>query len=150
MIQNFIFPSFVIISIVMVVVFSENVKKADKEKRFKRFYVCLPFSFSLLFAAMLLFGKWFPVQQLPFYWAVIFGVSVFGYSAIYKNFKAWLESRGNVRSYPPVVDTPEAKDLHTAVAEGSTAAEQAAGIKAETTASGDSGTSAASADATAL
>ena len=41
-------------------------------------------------SAVLAFGEFFTWRQTPFYWAVIFAVSVFGYEAIYRKIKSWV------------------------------------------------------------
>ena len=41
-------------------------------------------------SATLAFGEFFTWKQTPFYWAVIFAVSVFGYEAIYRKIKEWI------------------------------------------------------------
>jgi hypothetical protein len=74
----------IMIGVVLVVIFTELVKKIDKNNRLKGRMVYIPALLSLLLSAIMGFGDFFPLKQIPFYWAVIFGVSVFGYETILK------------------------------------------------------------------
>ncbi len=78
----------VVIAVAMVTIFTELIKRLDKKDRLKGYRVYVPAVLSLAFSAILAFGKFFDWRQAPFYWAVIFGVSVFGYEAILKKVKA--------------------------------------------------------------
>lgn len=85
-------PAFVLVAVVLVVVFSELVKKLDKKKKLKGFYVFLPVIFSAIFAFLLLVGKFFAWQEVWFWWACIFGVSVFFYEAIIKRVQGFMNA----------------------------------------------------------
>ena len=82
------------VAIVLTVIFTELIKKLDKNDRLKGYRVWIPAILSLVFSAVMAFGEFFILQQVPFYAAVIFGVSVFCYEAILKRFKSTSENEG--------------------------------------------------------
>lgn len=77
-------PAAVIVAIIMVVIFSELIKKLDRKDRLKGYRVYLPVGISLGFSALLRIGNFIAEGQIWYYWAVIFAVSVFAYEAILK------------------------------------------------------------------
>lgn len=77
----------VIVAIALVIIGSELIKKLDKKDKLKGYRVYIPAVLSLVCAAVLWIGDFFTLKQVPFYWAVIFAVSVFGYEAILKKIK---------------------------------------------------------------
>lgn len=80
-----IFPVFVIIAIVTVIVFTELIKRLDKKDVLKGYRVWIPLILSLLASVALRIGNFFAnPDQVWFYWAVIFALSVFGFEAILK------------------------------------------------------------------
>lgn len=83
---NFL-QSFIVISIVLTVTFSELLKKLDKNDKLKGYRVFFPAFWSVVFTIALVVGKFILVNETPFYWAVIFGFSVFFYEAIVKHVK---------------------------------------------------------------
>lgn len=83
-------PAAVIVAIILTVILTEIIKKADTKDRLKGYRVYVPALLSGVEAAVLAFGEFFTWKQTPFYWAVIFAVSVFGYEAIYRKFKKWI------------------------------------------------------------
>ncbi|WP_147615098.1 hypothetical protein [Treponema pectinovorum] len=87
--QQFL-PAAVIVAIILTVLLTEIVKKADKKDKLKGYRIYVPALLSGLESASLAFGEFFTWKQAPFYWAVIFAVSVFGYEAIYRKIKAWI------------------------------------------------------------
>lgn len=82
-------PAAVMVAIILTVILTEIIKKADKKDRLKGYRIYVPAFLSGVEAAALAFGDFFIWKQVPFYWAVIFAVSVFGYEAIYRKIKAW-------------------------------------------------------------
>lgn len=82
-----IFPMFIVIAILLTVIFSQLVKKLDRKNRLKGFRVWLPLIFSGFFATALAFGNFFTWEAIIFWWAAIFGFSVFFYEAIVKHLK---------------------------------------------------------------
>lgn len=82
-------PAAVFVAIILTVVLTEIIKKADKKDRLKGYRIYVPAVLSGTESAVLAFGEFFTWRQVPFYWAVIFAVSVFGYEAIYRKIKAW-------------------------------------------------------------
>lgn len=82
-------PSAVIVAIVMTVILTEIVKMADKKDKLKGYRIYIPAILSGAESALLALGEFFIWKQVPFYWAVIFAISVFGYEAIYRKIKAW-------------------------------------------------------------
>jgi len=84
--SQFLMPC-IMIGVVLVVIFSELLKKLDKNNRLNGRTVYVPAVLSLLLSILMGLGDFFPVRQIPFYWAVLFGISVFGYEAILKQIK---------------------------------------------------------------
>lgn len=82
-------PAAVMVAIILTVILTEIIKKADKKDRFKGYRIYIPAVLSGAESAILAFGEFFTWKQTPFYWAVIFAVSVFGYEAIYRKIKSW-------------------------------------------------------------
>lgn len=82
-------PAAVIVAIIITVVLTEIIKKADKKDKLKGYRIYIPAILSGLESVVLAFGEFFIWKQVPFYWAVIFAISVFGYEAIYRKIKAW-------------------------------------------------------------
>lgn len=83
-------PAAVIAAIILTVMLTEIIKKADTKDRLKGYRIYVPTILSGLESAALAFGEFFAWRQTPFYWAVIFAVSVFGYEAIYRKIRDWL------------------------------------------------------------
>lgn len=83
-------PAAVIVAIILTVILTEIIKKADTKDRLKGYRIYVPALLSGVEASILAFGEFFAWKQTPFYWAVIFAVSVFGYEAIYRKFKKWI------------------------------------------------------------
>ncbi|MDR1248638.1 MAG: hypothetical protein LBK63_04965 [Treponema sp.] len=80
----YLFPACIVIAILLVVVLTEIVKRLDKKDRLKGYRVYLPLAFSFGAAALLRIGGFFAPQQMWFWWAAIFGFSVFAFEAILK------------------------------------------------------------------
>lgn len=72
----------VVIAIFLVILFSELIKKLDKKDRLKGYRVYVPAVLSVIASFVLWFGNFFELRQVPFYCAIIFGVSIFGYETI--------------------------------------------------------------------
>ena len=83
-------PAAVIVAIILTVIFKEIIKKADSKDKLKGYRIYIPAILSGLESVVLAFGEFFTWRQTPFYWAVIFAVSVFGYEAIYRKIKTWI------------------------------------------------------------
>ena len=83
-------PAAVIVAIIITVVLTEIIKKADKKDKLKGYRIYIPAILSGFESAVLAFGEFFIWKQVPFYWAVIFAVSVFDYEAIYRKIKAYM------------------------------------------------------------
>jgi hypothetical protein len=88
-------PFFILVSVALVVVFTELVKKLDKKDRLKGYRVYLPLVFSFGAAALLRIGGFFAPEQMWFWWAVIFAFSVFAFEAVLKKITTALGSRDN-------------------------------------------------------
>ena len=82
-------PAAVIVAIILTVLLTELIKKTDKKDRLKGYRIYIPAVLSGAESAVLAFGEFFIWKQVPFYWAVIFAVSVFGYEAIYRKIVRW-------------------------------------------------------------
>lgn len=83
-------PAAVIVAIILTVIFTEIIKKADSKDKLKGYRIYIPAILSGLESVVLAFGEFFTWRQTSFYWAVIFAVSVFGYEAIYRKIKTWI------------------------------------------------------------
>ena len=83
-------PEAVIVAIILTVILTEIIKRADTKDRLKGYRIYIPALLSGAESAVLAFGEFFTWRQTPFYWAVIFAVSVFGYEAIYRKIKSWV------------------------------------------------------------
>lgn len=80
-------PLFFVMAVVLTVLFSELVKRLDKKDRLKGYRVWIPFVLSAGFAFLLWKGAFFAPSEVWFWWAAIFGCSVFFYEAILKHIK---------------------------------------------------------------
>jgi len=75
-------PVFIIIAIAMVVIFTELIKRLDRKGWLKGYRVYIPLVLSFITVYLLKVGNFFVTEQMFFWWAVIFGFSIFGYEAI--------------------------------------------------------------------
>jgi Na+-translocating ferredoxin:NAD+ oxidoreductase RnfA subunit len=87
------FPAFIVLAIAWVVVMTEIVKRLDKKDALKGYRVYLPLAFSFGAAVLLRIGNFFVSEQMWFWWAVIFGFSVFAFEAVLKKIRAALDGR---------------------------------------------------------
>jgi chromate transport protein ChrA len=87
-------PVFVLVSIALVVVFTELIKKLDKKDRLKGYRVYVPLALSLGASGLLRIGNCFVPEQMWFWWAVIFGFSVFAYEAVLKKLESVFSRHG--------------------------------------------------------
>jgi hypothetical protein len=88
-------PAFIALAIGLVVMLTEIVKRLDKKDVLKGYRVYLPLAFSFGAAALLRIGNFFVPEQMWFWWAVIFGFSVFAFEAVLKKITAALDGRGS-------------------------------------------------------
>ncbi len=89
-----LFPVFIVIAVLLTVIFTELVKKLDKNNKLKGYRAWIPFLFSAFFAFLLWRGAFFAPREVWFWWAAIYGISVFFYEAILKRLKnLWLEKK---------------------------------------------------------
>ncbi|MDR1839272.1 MAG: hypothetical protein LBQ93_06800 [Treponema sp.] len=89
-----ILPVFIVIAIALVIVFTELIKKLDCKNILKGYRVYIPAVLSCGIACLLRLGDFFQPQQVWFWWAVIFGFSVFAYEAILKKITTALGDNG--------------------------------------------------------
>ena len=75
-------PFFIAFAIAIVVMFTELIKKLDRKDRLRGYRVYVPLALSFGIAHLLKIGNFFVTEQMWFWWAVIFGFSIFGYEAI--------------------------------------------------------------------
>jgi hypothetical protein len=87
-------PVFVLVAITLVVIFTELIKKLDKKDRFKGYRVYIPLALSFGAAWLLRIGNFFASGQMWFWWAAIFGFSVFAYEAILKKLESAFTKNG--------------------------------------------------------
>jgi Na+-translocating ferredoxin:NAD+ oxidoreductase RnfA subunit len=87
-------PFFVLVSVALVVVFTELIKKMDKKNLLKGYRVYIPLILSLGAAGLLRIGNFFVPEQMWFWWAVIFGFSVFAYEAVLKKLESAFNKNG--------------------------------------------------------
>ncbi|MDR0878950.1 MAG: hypothetical protein LBN21_12950 [Treponema sp.] len=81
-------PVFIPIASVVVILVTEIIKGLDKKDRLKGYRVYIPLALSAGAAWLLRIGKFFAPEQVWFWWAAIFGISVFFFEAILKKAKA--------------------------------------------------------------
>ena len=86
-------PFFIVIAIVLVVILTEIIKLLDVKDRFKGYRVYIPLVLSFGTAFLLKMGNFFIAGQIWFWWAVIFGFSVFGYEAILRKIQNVLKNK---------------------------------------------------------
>jgi uncharacterized membrane protein len=87
-------PFFVVVSIALVVMFTELIKRLDKKDWLKGYRVYIPLVLSFGAAGLLRIGNFFVPEQMWFWWAVIFGFSVFAFEAILKKLESALKKNG--------------------------------------------------------
>ena len=75
-------PFFIAVAVATVVIFTELIKKLDRKGRLKGYRVYIPMALSFGTAYLLKIGNFFVTEQMWFWWAVIFGFSIFGYEAV--------------------------------------------------------------------
>jgi hypothetical protein len=91
-----ILPVFIVLAIVLVIIFTELIKRLDRKNRLKGYRVWIPAVLSGGMAWLSRMGDFFnPPQQVWFWWAVIFAFSVFAYEAILKKMTTALGDNGN-------------------------------------------------------
>jgi hypothetical protein len=89
-----LFPAFVFMAIVLVVVFTELIKRLDKKDVLKGYRVYVPLVISFGVTGLLKIGNFFVSEQFWFWWAVVFGFSVFAFEAILKKIRAKFDGNG--------------------------------------------------------
>jgi hypothetical protein len=87
-------PFFILVSIALVVACTELIKRLDKKDRLKGYRVYIPLALSLAAAGLLRIGNFFVPEQMWFWWAVIFGFSVFAYEAVLKKLESAFTKHG--------------------------------------------------------
>ncbi len=90
-------PFFIIVAVALTVAFTEFIKKVDKRDKLKGYRIYIPLAVSFVIAFLLKIGNFFVAEQMWFWWAVIFGFSIFGYEAVLRKVSAAL---GNKESRP--------------------------------------------------
>ncbi|MDR0501864.1 MAG: hypothetical protein LBH16_00935 [Treponema sp.] len=86
-------PFFIAISISVVVIFTELVKRLDRKDILKGYRVFIPFVMSFVTACLLKIGNFYVTEQMWFWWAVIFGFSVFCYEAVLRKIQNMIEEK---------------------------------------------------------
>jgi hypothetical protein len=76
------------------VIFTELVKRLDKKDVLKGYRVYIPLALSFGASFLLKIGNFYASSQLWFWWAVIFGFSIFGYEAILSKINKALGKNG--------------------------------------------------------
>jgi hypothetical protein len=89
-----LFPAFILLAIALVVIGTELLKKLDTGDRLKGYRVYVPLVLSAGTAFLLKIGNFFVTEQFWFWWAVIFGFSVFAYEAVLKKISEALGRNG--------------------------------------------------------
>ncbi|MDR3173003.1 MAG: hypothetical protein LBU19_02025 [Treponema sp.] len=87
-------PGFIFTAVVLVVILTEAVKKIDTKDRLKGYRVYIPLGLSLGAAGLLRVGNFFVPEQMWFWWAVIFGFSVFAYEAVLRKLESVFNKDG--------------------------------------------------------
>jgi hypothetical protein len=89
-----LFPAFVFTAIVLVVVFTELIKRLDKKNVLKGYRIYVPIAVSFGVTGLLKIGCCVVAEPLWFWWAVIFGFSVFAFEAVLKKIQANFDGNG--------------------------------------------------------
>ncbi len=89
-----LFPAFIVTAIILVVMLTEIIKKIDKRNFLKGYRVYIPVILSAGAAWLLRIGNFFAPEQYWFWWATIFGFSVFAFEAILKKIENILNKNG--------------------------------------------------------
>jgi len=97
-------PVFIANAIALVVIFTELAKKLDRKDRLRGYRVYVPLALSFGAAWLLRLGGFFAAEQVWFWWAAIFGFSIFGYEAVLRKIQNAL-SRGDTAA-PGAGETP--------------------------------------------
>jgi uncharacterized membrane protein len=87
-------PFFVVVAIALVVMFTELIKRLDKKDRLKGYRVYIPLVLSFGAAGLLRVGNFFVPEQMWFWWAAIFGFSVFAYEAVLRKLESAFNKNG--------------------------------------------------------
>jgi hypothetical protein len=87
-------PFFVLVSIALVVVFAELIKKLDKKDRFKGYRVYITPGAVIRRRLAAADRGFFVPGQMWFWWMVIFGFSVFAYEAVLKKLESAFAKNG--------------------------------------------------------
>jgi hypothetical protein len=87
-------PVFILLAIALVVALTELIKKLDKKDRLKGYRVYIPLALSFGAAGLLRIGNFFAPEQMWFWWAAIFGFSVFAYEAVLKKLETAFGKHG--------------------------------------------------------
>lgn len=90
-----LFEILVIVSVLCTVMFTEIIKKFDKNNKLKGYKVWLPFIFSCGFSVALKFVFKIDWIIMPFVEGCMFGFSVLGYEIILKNINRIIEKFTN-------------------------------------------------------
>lgn len=90
-----LFEILVIVSVLCTVMFTEIIKKFDKNNKLKGYKVWLPFIFSCGFSVALKFVFKIDWIIMPFAEGCMFGFSVLGYEIILKNINRIIEKFTN-------------------------------------------------------
>ena len=87
-----ILPMFVATAIALVIMFTEVIKRFDRKNRLKGYRVWIPAVLSCGAAWLLRLGNFFQEpNKFWFWWAAIFGVSIFGYEAVLQKIRNALD-----------------------------------------------------------
>ena len=86
-------PFFIVIAIALVVILTEMIKLLDVKDWLKGYRVYIPLVLSFGTAYLLKIGNFFAIGLIWFWWAVIFGFSVFGYEAILRKIQNVLKNK---------------------------------------------------------
>ena len=81
-------PVFALLAVAVVVILTELFKKLDRKNRLKGYRVYIPLLLSFGATWLLRIGNFFPAEQVWFWFATIFAVSVFFFEAILKKLRA--------------------------------------------------------------
>jgi hypothetical protein len=91
-----LFPAFIVVAIILVVMLTEFIKQIDRKDRLKGYRIYLPLALSFGAAALLRIGNFFAPEQMWFWWAVIFSFSTFAFEAILKKITTALGGQDKV------------------------------------------------------
>ena len=84
-------PTFIPLAVLLVVALTELIKKLDKKYVLKGYRVYVPLIISFGVTWLLRTGNFIIAEQIWFWWAIIFALSVFAFEAVLRKIKLYID-----------------------------------------------------------